>query len=43
MFDQPEEAAKLEQSRNMIKGFDVNADGVIDFDDFVKLVETCSF
>lgn len=37
------ENAKLEQCRNMIKGFDVNRDGVIDFDEFVKLMESCSF
>ncbi|KAI3733649.1 hypothetical protein L6452_13098 [Arctium lappa] len=42
-FGQPAEAAKLEQCRNMIKGFDVNGDGVIDFDEFVKILETCSF
>ncbi|MFS7992699.1 putative EF-hand domain pair protein CML [Helianthus anomalus] len=37
------EMAKLEECRNMIKGFDVNGDGVIDLDEFVKLMETCSF
>ncbi|KVI05509.1 Calcium-binding EF-hand [Cynara cardunculus var. scolymus] len=42
-FGQPEEVAKLEQCRNMIKGFDVNGDGVIDFEEFVKLMETCCF
>ncbi|KAK9060129.1 hypothetical protein SSX86_020833 [Deinandra increscens subsp. villosa] len=34
---------KLEECRNMIKGFDINGDGLIDFDEFVKLMETCSF
>lgn len=37
------EMAKLEECRNMIKGFDINGDGLIDFDEFVKLMETCSF
>ncbi|KAI3516462.1 hypothetical protein L1887_15379 [Cichorium endivia] len=41
-FGQPEHA-KLEQCRNMIKGFDVNGDGVIDFEEFVRLMESCSF
>ncbi|KAK9060130.1 hypothetical protein SSX86_020834 [Deinandra increscens subsp. villosa] len=35
--------ANLEECRNMIKSFDINGDGLIDFDEFVKLMETCSF
>ncbi|KAI3696392.1 hypothetical protein L1987_79406 [Smallanthus sonchifolius] len=37
------EMVKLEACRNMIKGFDINGDELIDFDEFVKLIETCSF
>ncbi|KAI3696389.1 hypothetical protein L1987_79403 [Smallanthus sonchifolius] len=37
------EKVKLEACRNMIKGFDINGDELIDFDEFVKLMETCSF
>ncbi|KAL7586473.1 probable calcium-binding protein CML46 [Lactuca sativa] len=39
-FGQPENE-NLEKCRNMIKGFDLNGDGVIDFEEFVRLMETC--
>ncbi|GJS36968.1 probable calcium-binding protein CML46 [Tanacetum coccineum] len=35
-----QENAMLNDCRNMIKGFDVNGDGLIDFDEFVRLMET---
>ncbi|PWA63391.1 EF-hand domain pair [Artemisia annua] len=38
-----QENAMSKECRNMIKGFDVNGDGLIDFDEFVRLMETCSF
>nr|XP_043621078.1 probable calcium-binding protein CML46 [Erigeron canadensis] len=38
-----QEMANFEECRNMIKGFDVNGDGLLDFDEFVRLMETCSF
>ncbi|GJR73110.1 retrovirus-related pol polyprotein from transposon TNT 1-94 [Tanacetum coccineum] len=38
-----QENTMLEGCRNMIKGFDVNGDGLLDLDEFVRLMETCSF
>ncbi|GKB86780.1 probable calcium-binding protein CML45 [Tanacetum coccineum] len=38
-----QENAMLKECRNMIKGFDVNGDGLIDVDEFLRLMQTCSF